>query len=158
LESVDRFFSYFEATNKDMSCDKLKEYLEIFNDGIRWSPQTLVIFDREADIALCDIWDVLYELQTKKCMTVILVTQYTNVFSIKQVPRLLKFSVVSGVHWMKLIDVIKNPHFNRFEFDRNFPGFKDRSCLIQVKLIFIFSNKIAISKMTYSGLASWQLK
>jgi len=39
LESVDRFFSYFEATNKDMSCDKLKEYLEIFNDGIRWSPQ-----------------------------------------------------------------------------------------------------------------------
>jgi len=78
-------------------------------------------------------------------MTVILVTRYTNVFSIKQVPRLLKFSVVSGVHWMKLIDVINNPHFNRFEFDRNPPGFKDRSCLRQVKLIFIFSNKIAIS-------------
>jgi len=41
----------------------------------------------------------------------------------------------------QLVDVVKNPDYNRFQFDEVLPGYKDRSCLGKVKIILIDSCK-----------------
>jgi len=98
----------------------LKEYLQLFAEKST-ARRTLVLFyyfvgmeDRE----------ILYNLQMEKNVDVVIVTMHSYTIDyLKQFPRHLKFTVSSDsesiLNSKNLLDVIKNPQFDRFEFEKN---------------------------------------
>jgi len=141
LKSFDKLFILLKEEWPNILCRNLKDYLQLFlSDKIHKSPQTLVVFGDTSTHDHCDILDILYELQTGKNVAVILLSEFFGVFHLKQdFSRLLKFSRRDVDHETKLINVIKNPNFDRFQFQKNLPEFKDRSCLQNAKLILVYS-------------------
>jgi len=68
--------------------------------------------------------EILYNLQMEKNVDVVIVTMHSYTINyLKQFPRHLKFTVSSDsesiLNSKNLLDVIKNPQFDRFEFEKN---------------------------------------
>jgi len=121
----------------DNYSDEFKDILQTFaieDEGKK--RRTLVFFSNR--LLKQDIVDILYRIQTERNVIVILVSMFADIFTLKQFPRHLKFIAFYQVH-KQLVDVIKNPNFNRFDFDKNLPSFKDRSCLENVNIILLIS-------------------
>lgn len=148
LQSVDTFLGHLQDSNYD-DCADLKEFLQLFGDG---NPQTLVFIGRHIEN---DIAELFYRLQEEKNVDVIFVSVYTNIFNLKQFPRHLKFSLFTDIYHdqlsMQLKDVIANPNFNRFEFEKHLPGFKDRSCLTNLQIIPVISSQQFMVDVMYSN-------
>ena len=144
-KSVDAFFNNaFFGTKTTTNLrgysynSNLKDYLQLFSDITiqRSKKRTLVIYSKSLAQEMVDF---LYKLQVENHVDVILVSTYRDNFNYKQFPRHLKFFVLFGRYSdlvsKQIVDVIKNPEFNIYEFNKNLASFEDRSCL--ENLIFI---------------------
>lgn len=87
--------------------------------------------------------DILDKLQNENNVVVILVSLFYEIPETKQFPRHLIFY---PFYWKnrnlfinQIVDVIKNPDYNRFTFNEHLPSFKNRSCLENVKVIPVVS-------------------
>jgi hypothetical protein len=147
---IDTSMGYFmdKSTYPSQQYDLL-EYLQLFEDGTV-GKRTLVLFVNE--IFSQEAVDILCKLQNQKSVTVILVSFYDDILSMNQFPRHLKFLITYDREYRdslfslkQLVDVIKNPNFDRFEYDRNLATFKNRSCLKNVKAIPFFSRGGAVT-------------
>ena len=118
----------------------LKEYLHFFDDTTQSQKKTtLAIFT--ADPLEQDHLDLLYRLQTEKNVAVIIVSLSADISHLEQFPPHLKFYVFYANYHdqvvKQIVDVIKNPNFDRFQFNKQIPNFRDRSCLQNVKNIIL---------------------
>jgi len=141
LRSVDTFFNMY---HNDLHNVDLKEYLQLYADSTQ-SPRkrTLVIFNGHT--LEQDNLDILNELQTENNITVIFVSLFDDISNLKQFRRHLKFHAYFGYYneqvIKQLVDVIKNPTFDRFEFDKTLPSLKDnKRCSKQVMVIPVLLN------------------
>lgn len=126
-------YEYLINTNQTLYHTQLKEFLQIYEIQ-KEKKRTLVFFIER--VLTKDIVDILYRLQNVKKVVVILVSLFQDVFELTQFPRNLKFLSSYGVYEL-LIDVIKKPTYNRFEFSKNLPSSKDRSCLKNVTVVLV---------------------
>jgi len=117
----------------------LKEYLQLFAKEFTKKRRTLVVFNYYFDRHEIEI---LYNLQMENNVDVIIVSISDRILNLEQFPRHLKILTHYSPYNLKgLIDVIRNPLYNRFEFEKNLASFKNRSCLKNVKIIMIsYSN------------------
>jgi len=131
LKSIDTFLNQAIEPYSTYMFHGLIEYLQLFLDGAQPArKRTLAIFTTE--YLRQNVVDVLYKLQTESNVAVILV--YLNhyihdeyFFNLNKFPRHLKFG---GAFWAyddqrikakQVVDVIKNPDFNIFKFNKNLP-------------------------------------
>ena len=143
LKSVDTLFGESRGGTCKRNHVDLREYLQLFADDTQsLSKRTLVIFSAIKYLKdIPDILDILYKLQTENNVVVIIVFYGYgyNIINYSQqfVPRHLTFFVYTGfcteLIGKQIVDVIKNPNFNRFEFGKSLAGFKDRICWENVK-------------------------
>lgn len=149
LEPIDTSLGYWMDKSQQSNAEEkdLKEYLQVFSNGIQTSrrrKRTLVVFGMSLKQ---DIVNLLYKLQAENNFKVILVSNgFEDIMSLKQFPRHLKFLTSPDIfsqelqhhrliNLKQLIEVIKNPDFNRFKFEKHLPTFKNRNCLKNVSVI-----------------------
>ena len=144
LTSAERFYAESMPPSKSFPDGRdLYEFLKLFKDSIH-SPQrrTLVIFFtfKLEQIHL----DILDKLQTEDNVVVILVSLIYDISEIKHIPRHLKFFSShwgnQNLHLKQIVDVIKNPDYNRFTFNKHLTSIKNRSCLEKLKVIPVVSS------------------
>jgi len=137
LNSIDLSFDHWLSQNVLYDDYHLKEYLQLFAEKSS-TRRTLIVFSWFLNDSHLKI---LYNLQMKK--NVVILVSYPNILDIKQIPRHLKFVRLSNGNYNfkgrnynlnGLVDVIKNPKYNRFEFEKSF---KNRSCLENVKIVVV---------------------
>ena len=126
---------WWNPANRTDPHTRLKESLQLYEIETK-TPRTLVFFSGRP--LRNDIVDILYRLQDAKNTTVILASFYTDIFQLNQIPRHRRF--MRAYSNKPLIDVIKNPNFDRFEFSNHLPSIKeDRSCLKSLTVILMIS-------------------
>jgi len=140
LRSVNAFFNYENFDSVHNGCPdchtNLKEFLNLFEIQKEKS-RTLVFFSER--YLKQDIVDILYRLQSEKNVRIILVSMFADILKLKQFPRHLKFLLSHNI-FEPLVDVIKNPEFNRFDF-QDFSAVINtrRSCLENVTVVLVVS-------------------
>ena len=146
IKPIDESLGHWMDSDTNSDIYALKEYLELFVD--KWQSanrRTLVLFNWYVNIPK-GIVDILLKLQNEQNVDVILVSPIPRLLELEQFPRHRKFLTIFDKDFKHalmdanhLIDVIKNPDFNRFEFENALPNSKDRHCLENVKVFPIFS-------------------
>jgi len=145
MKSADTFFGLYNSDSRNVD---LKEYLELFADGTQSSRErTLVIFSGKT--LEQDNLNILYKLQTENNVAVILVSFFDDISNLKHFSRHLKFYLFFGLYnelvIEQLVDVIKNPIYDRNEFDKTLPSLKDRRCSEKVIVIPLLLRQFEIS-------------
>ena len=136
LKFLNMFYDSFRSLKNTNPHNVLKETLQLYEIQTR-NPRTLVLLTGQP--LRNDIVEILYRLQATKNIIVILVSYYTDIFKLKQIPRHRKF-IYGHRYGDSFVDVIKNPNFNRFEFNNHLPNIKeDRSCLKKLTIVLVIS-------------------
>jgi len=146
LHSVDAFFDNEDTIESILKecpdCHtNMKEFLNLFE--IQQEKSRTLVFFSERHLEQ-DIVDTLYRLQSEKNVQIILVSIIPDIFKFKQFPRHMKFLLTNHI-FEPLVDVIKNPEFNRFEvqdFSANINT--RRSCLENVTIVLVPSNEFEL--------------
>ena len=138
-------FSPIDFGHEDVAL-RFKEFLQLYKIQKKQKPKTLVVFI--GHVLGQDIIDILHELETGQNVVVILVSQYPDIITLSQFPRHRKFLLAENVDEL-LIEVIKNPNYDRFEFKKFLPDYRDRSCLANVTVVLVVSAYHSASVMQY---------
>jgi len=134
----------FEILDKySIENNGLIEFLQLFLNEVKREStkrKTLVYF-RTGDLEQETV-DILNQIQKEKNVNVVLVlSSNSNTVSKNGFPRHLTiyhfYPRQNKAYLKKLVDLIRNTNFNRFEFDKHLSSVKDRVCLKNIKIIIV---------------------